>query len=561
MKRRILTVVLVLIFAFSMTTSALAQDYSFSLDREVVNVYWNEDGTMSLDYLFTFTNQPGAHEIDFVDVGLPNDNFVFTSVTADVNGNPVAISRDYQGSGSGIAVDLGRYAIQPGQTGTVHVFVGRISNVVYPDDQDENYASAVFSPTWFGSQFVVGDTDLTVTFHLPPGVQPDEPRWHGAPSGFPSEPQTGFDNEGRVTYTWSNPSASGSRQYTFGASFPKTYIPESAIVTPPAFDFGGLVSTILASLGPLLFCGFFIFMFFGVPVLTYFGNQRRKLQYMSPKIAIEGHGIKRGLTAVEAAILMEQPLDKVMTMILFGVVKKGAATVVDRDPLLIEAISPVPSGLHEYEQNFLRAVKETEPKRRRELLQDMTVKLVKSLSEKMKGFSRRETIEYYRRIMETAWEQVQKADTPEIQREFFEQQLEWTMLDRDYDDRSRRVFQGPVFVPWWWGNYDPTYRTGPITRPGGGGVSSVPTPSTGSGRTSLPGADFAASVVGGVQTFSQKVIGNINDFTSRVTNVTNPPPKPSSTGGRRTGGGGGGRSCACACACAGCACACAGGGR
>jgi len=29
-----------------------------------------------------------------------------------------------------------------------------------------------------------------------------------------------------------------------------------------------------------------------------------------PKISIEGHGIKRGLTAVEAAILMEEPLDR-----------------------------------------------------------------------------------------------------------------------------------------------------------------------------------------------------------------------------------------------------------
>jgi hypothetical protein len=178
----------------------------------------------------------------------------------------------------------------------------------------------------------------------------------------------------------------------------------------------------------------------------------------------------------------------------------------------------------------------------------------------MKGFSRRETIEYYRRIMETAWEQVQKANTPEVQREFFEEKLEWTMLDKDYDDRSRRVFQGPIFVPTWWGRYDPTYRTGPIISSGGGGVSAPSQPS-GSGHTSLPGADFAASVVGGVQTFSQKVIGNVNEFTSRVTNVTNPLPKPSSTGGRSMGGGGGGRSCACACACAGCACACAGGGR
>ena len=557
MKRRLLTITLVILLALSVTTSALAQSYSFSLDKEVVNVYWNSDGTLSLDYVFTFTNQPGAHAIDFVDVGLPNSNYDYTSIRADVNGSSVSISTDYQGQGTGVAVDLGSRAIQPGQTGNVHVTVGRISGVIYQDSNDENYASADFSPTWFGSQYVVGETNLTATFHLPTGVKPEEPRWHNAPSGFPPEPQTGIDSENRVTYTWSNPSASGSSQYTFGASFPKSYIPASAIVTAPAFDFGALISSLISALVPFLFCGFFAFMFVGIPILTYFGNQRRKLQYMSPKIAIEGHGIKRGLTAVEAAILMEQPLDKAMTMILFGVVKKGAATVTKRDPLTIDVTSPLPEGLHDYELNFLKAFQEADPKIRRNLLQEMTVKLVRSVSEKMKGFSRRETIEYYKRIMETAWEQVQKADTPEVQMAFFDQQLEWTMLDKDYDDRSRRVFHGPVFLPMWWGNYDPTYRTGPIASSGGGQVS-TPSQSSGSGRTSLPGADFAASVVGGVQTFSQKVIGNVNDFTSRVTNVTNPPPKPTSSGyrGGRSGGG-----CACACACAGCACACAGGGR
>ncbi len=556
MKRRLLTIALVIIFALNVTTSALAQNYSFSLDKEVVNVFWNSEGTMSLDYLFTFSNQPGAHTIDFVDVGLPNNSYVYNTISADVNGNPVGISTDYQGSGSGVAVDMGSHAIQSGQTGTVHVTVGQITKVIYPDDNDQAYASADFSPTWFGSQYVVGNTDLTVTFHLPPGVKPEEPRWHDSPSGFPSEPQTGFDSENRITYTWANPNASGSRQYIFGASFPKTYIPASAIVTPPAFDFGGLITSILSSLGPLLFCGFFLFLFVGVPVLTFVGNQRRKLQYMSPKIAIEGHGIKRGLTAVEAAILMEQPLDKVMTMILFGVVKKGAAVVTKRDPLTVEVTSPLPDELYDYELNFLKAFKEVDPKTRRNLLQEMMIKLVRSVSEKMKGFSRGETIEYYKRIMETAWEQVQKADTPEVQMAFFDQQLEWTMLDKDYDDRSRRVFHGPVFLPMWWGNYDPTYRTGPISTSGGAPVSAPRQPS---GRTSLPGADFAASVVGGVQTFSQKVIGNVNDFTSRVTNVTNPPPKPT-TSGRSMGGGRSG-GCACACACAGCACACAGGGR
>ena len=36
-----------------------------------------------------------------------------------------------------------------------------------------------------------------------------------------------------------------------------------------------------------------------------YSGRSRKLKYFPPKISIEGHGIKRGLTAVEAGILME----------------------------------------------------------------------------------------------------------------------------------------------------------------------------------------------------------------------------------------------------------------
>ena len=52
---------------------------------------------------------------------------------------------------------------------------------------------------------------------------------------------------------------------------------------------------------------------------------------------------------------MEQPLDKVMTMILFGVVKKNAATVVTKDPLKLQVTDPLPADLHDYETDFLAA--------------------------------------------------------------------------------------------------------------------------------------------------------------------------------------------------------------
>ncbi|MBI2758109.1 MAG: hypothetical protein HYX49_05475 [Chloroflexi bacterium] len=555
MFRKFLVSFVALLFALSIPASALAQqNYLFSVDKELVDVYWNADGSESIEYTFVFTNQPGAYPIDFVDVGMPNSNYDMSTVTADVNGNPVSVSQsDYQGSGSGFAVVMGSQAIDAGASGTVRVYVGRITGVLYPDTSDSNYASGEFAPTYFGSQYVVGKTDMTVTFHLPPGVKPEEPRWHTPPAGFPSEPQTGLDANGRVTYTWNNTNANAYSSYNFGASFPKSYIPDSAIVQTNSLEviFGlilGLFSFVAGSLPCLIFAA----LFFGIPILGVIQGQRRKLQYIPPRIGIEGHGIKRGLTAVESAMLMEQPLDKVMTMILFGVIKKGAASVVSRDPLKVQATEPPPDGLHDYEMDFLNAFKEDNPKTRQSLLQEMMVKLIRSVTEKMKGFSRKETQDYYKSIMEQAWSQVEAAATPEVKSQKFDENLEWTMLDKDYDDRTRRVFTGPIYAPLWWGHYDPAYRPLPSTSaPVSTSPASGQPPTFSAPR--LPGSDFAASVVGGVQTFSQKVIGDVSTFTSKVTNVTNPPPKPSASSYR--GGGG------CACACAGCACACAGGGR
>ena len=560
MKRTLLTLMLAAFMALALTGSASVQaSYSFSLDEETVNVYWNSDGTIALDYVFAFTNDSGGHVIDFVDVGMPNSNFDMGSITADSNGSSLNISSDFQGEGgSGFAVDMGSQAIQPGNSGKMHVYVGRITGMVYPDSNEpDTYASGEFSPTWFGSAFVHGDTAVTVYFHFPPGVLENESRYHTPKGGWPcgEQPAASYDDQGRIMYTWQCV-ANGYTQYTFGLSFPKQYVPAEAIVTAPAFDIFGFLAGLAG--GAQNFCcfGLFILMFIGSPILSAVNQRKRKLQYLPPKISIEGHGIKRGLTAVEAAILMEQPLDKVMTMILFSVVKKDAAVVLTREPLKLQVAETLPEDLHEYEKDFLAAFKD-QNKIPKAGLQEMMVNLVKAVSEKMKGFSRKETADYYKSIMERAWQQIEAAGTPEVKSEMYEQAMEWTMLDRDYDARTRRVFTGPVFVPMWWGRYDPSYR------PAGAPVSvgkSFGMPSGGRSSVSVPGAAFAASMVNSVQGFSSRVLGDLNTFTSGITNRTNPLPKPSSAG-KGSSGGGGGRSCACACACAGCACACAGGGR
>jgi hypothetical protein len=116
----------------------------------------------------------------------------------------------------------------------------------------------------------------------------------------------------------------------------------------------------------------------------------------------------------------------------------------------------------------------------------------------MKGFSRRETVDYYRTIMEQAWAQVEAADTPEVKSEKFDEVMEWTMLDKDYDDRTKEVFrESPVFVPVWWPRYDPTF-SGPVARPTSGPIATGgPSVPSGSSMPTLPGSAFAASVVNG----------------------------------------------------------------
>jgi hypothetical protein len=544
--------------------STYAQNYRFSLDREVVDVWINTDGSAMLEYWLTFTCDISASPIDVVDLGLPNSNYNISDISADVDGVPVAnIDSDYQGSGGyGVAIWLGSGTIQPGRTGTVHVVVNRVGRMLYEDTDEDAYASIEFSPVWFDSQFTYGSTDMTVRFHMPPGVDSEEPRWHSSPSRWPEDrPAAEIDSQGRVVYIWSNPSAEPDREYIFGASFPLEDVDEGAVQAGPTaleglFGIGAsLFSCICNPVVP-----FFIFVA-GIIGVSIYSDRRRRMKYLPPSMKVEGVGIKRGLTAVEAAIVLETPLNKVMTMVLFGLLRKGAVTVLDENPLRVMVNQSLPENLRPYEEKFLEAVKDNGELSEAEL-RKMMVSLVKAVNKKMKGFSRKETVAYYQDILRRAWQQVESADTPEVRSQRFNEGLEVLLLDRDFDDRAQRVFHtGPYYLPPWWIYHRPWSRAvgvGPSkgAAPVMGAPGSIGTPSL----PALPGGEFAANIVRGIENTASGIVGSVTGFTSKVTSVTNPPPKSSSrSSGSRSSGGS--CACACACACAGCACACAGGGR
>jgi len=441
--------------------------------------------------------------------------------------------------------------------------------MVFPDTSDDTYASVRFTPHYYEPPYVHGTTDLELHFYFPPGVTPEEARWH----------EREFDEtdmvDDRLVFIYAYPEAT-SKPYPHGISFPasavETVTKAPVVVGGSGTGGGAALARWFDAIGDNFCPCSFALLVLGVMGWSAFWSKRRKLKYLPPALSVEGVGIKRGLTAVEAAILLERPLNKILTMMMFGLVKKRALTVLSDDPLRLEAASPRPEGkLRGYETEFLESIK-PDGSLNDKNLQAALVKLVKEVNKKMKGFSRKETVAYYKSIVDRAWDQVEAATTPEVKSRYFDQGLEWMMMDDDFEKESRRrLGDGPLLMPPWWAYYRPwvpmvrSTRTASSGSALGSGRSTAArgTRSSGGGREitlpTLPGAAFASTVVGGIERSANGVVSRLESFTGGVTQRTHPVPKSTRSGGSSFRSGG--CACACACACAGCACACAGGGR
>ena len=546
---------------------AWAQDYLFSLDRNVSRVIISRDGSADIEYWLTYTCASGAHPIDIVDVGMPNDTYELSTAQAwfsrGTGGEEVPLShiRDSEFVKPGVEVHLDQYTLQPGEQGTVHLRIN-VRQMVYPDTDDESYASVEFAPHYYDDANVVGNTYMEIQIAFPPGVTREETRYH----------EQEFDEvdvlNDRIVFIWVYPEARGSETHQQGVSFPKSYV-EKVYSAPVVVGGGGGGGAIdLSDLFGVGCVGAIGLIIVGSIVLGVTQSNKRKMKYLPPTLSVEGVGIKRGLTAVEAAILLEKPLNKILTMIMFGLLKKRALVVNDEDPLRLEKVDPLPERKwREYEEGFLEAIK-ADGSLDEKVLQRTIVELIKSVNKKMKGFSRKETVVYYKSIVDRAWEQLSAEATPEVKSQHFDQSMEWMMMDDEFEERAERTFRtGPVILPPWWAYYRP-WVPGVRTARQGGGRSTVPASTgsrTGGGRQislpTLPGAAFASTIVGGMERTAGSIVSRIESFTGGVTRTTNPPPVRTSSSSSSTSHRSGGCACACACACAGCACACAGGGR
>ncbi len=607
---RLITICCGGIFLFTAAPpSAAAQDYLFGVPRMQMLVTVNTDASVKIEYEISFRNNPIGHPIDVVDIGTPHSGYDLSNVRASIGGHPLSDIHVSTYIKPGFEVRLGPYAIKPGGTGTLHVEF-TMPEMVYQDTTREDYASLRITPTWFGEKYVRGPTHLQVAIQLPESVKPAEALHQGLKFSTKAAAKQG------ALVGWDFPGVRLTGKNMVAVSFPKRdlqrVIHQSSIdllvkwfeESPRARVVLGLVFLALLAVVFFRFSGgtgfsvFFIlaagsgFVFYHRPgihllampiIVVLLGlNEwllaRRKARYMPPIAEVEGGGIKRGLTAPEAAVLLELPIAKVLSLVIFGMLKKGVLRQTLAEPLTVEVdeafrlddktlsdserqrgkaygAAALKRGIvvHHYEHSFLFLLQSNPGKPVREIQFGIPVKmLIQSSANRMKGFDLSDTQDYYRAIIRRATEQAAAIGDIPQRKKTIDRNFEWILMGENY---------GPVF------DYGPTYR--PIWW-GRGPMSSAPAaPSaapSGGGGTSF--GDVASSFSG----WAENTMGNMADAVSPGSLSL-----PDSTGGfldlsgadhvtgeffkalGSSSGGGGGGGCACA-GCA-CACACAGGGR
>jgi hypothetical protein len=513
-----------------------------------VKIWINQDGTIDLFYNLTLVLDSGS-DIHFVTIGQPKRDFTIGQAS-DQYGNSLSTSDASSANDFKVQVNLA----SPLTAGNKIWFtlMTNVAHMIYNDSEmNPGNVGMQFTPTWWDQATV---SDLAILVVLPPNVTTGEVKtltnveWNS----------TGFDGT-QLTVFFSKQNLSPGQKYPIGVSFPKQYV-QSYDPFPPeegqpfSFDLSTIIAIVI---GLVLFAGLL------VSVLTLVARAARK-QYLSPQLSVETLGIKRGLTAVEASYLLDMKPTKIVTEILYSLLKKRAVWVENTKPSIKIKIMPEFEGkqgttetpLRYYEIDFLQALK-PDGTLDEEKLARTIMSLRDNVEAKMRGYRRGDTVTYYRSVVTKAWEQVEQAGTPDLASNAYDEQLLWLLLDPNMQSHTETIFHDRVFQPsplwfWYWYGYQ-HYSPHPTYSP------NIGNPAQSAKPPSIPGSDFANNVATSLEGTANSIVVNIEKFANAIVpaaqgKASHDPVHHDAACVCAC------HACACACACVSCACACAGGG-
>jgi hypothetical protein len=528
-------VMLFTIFIFITLVGTATAQRQYHLEHEWATIWINQDGTIDLLYDISITLDSGE-AINYVYVGQPKSDFTI-GPAMDQYGHNLTTAEESEGGDYRVRVNL--YTPLPAEQTVRFNLTTNVAHMIW-EDTSENVGME-FKPCYWDAEL----KELHVLVVLPQGVTKENvgctPDWDNAYYD-PAE-----DN--RLVLYWERYDLPENQEFPCGVSFPKEYVQHYDVPEKG-----------LEWLLPIAF------IFFGILVVVVVVYKRVPLRkYMTPNMRMEALGIRHGLTAVEASHLLGLPPTKIVTEILYSLLMKKAIWVTATTPALKLKVMELfkdktgtpETALRYYEKSFLDAVKR-DGTLKEEKLAKTVVLLRDTVEKKLRGYCRGDTITYYKKVVGEAWEQVERAGTPELASKAYDENLLWLLLHEGFKSRTEDVFRDKMFEPgigWWWYWYgytsyhpNPTYKPSPTTTQ----PTSPPT---------IPGADFANNIATSVEKTANNIVANVEKFANSIV----PAPPPSAKTSRAPAHHKSSCACACAacacvCACVSCACACASGG-
>jgi hypothetical protein len=544
----------IIFITLSLAPHAYAQEtYSWQVNYQHVVLDIDRSGSVWMTYEVDANIQQGVWTEVWIPVTVSN---MQVSDVVDDNGKQHAFALD-----SGQIKTQG-WDLQPGD----HVYLrinSTLPGFVYIADKP-GYDIVTFVPPWW--DMYIADTQ--VKFYLP-GDVPKDQVFTG---------QKLYDNFGvednRTWVYFENKNLAPNEQFQVAVSFPDTYMAPGAVAAkatevpyiPPIS--GGLLDALLSCSCP----GIFMLLIIVIIIGSIAGSFMRQ-PYSSPVVSMDGIGVNKNLDPVEAATLLRVDPRRVLTMIMFGMMKKGNIKLVSTDPIRVELASR--KDLNYYEKLFADAID------RHVLLESRLLECFKVLArrvvDKTRPYCRKDTEDYYRSKIDEAWAEIKAVDTPELKLEKYDTNMFWLMADEQFTKKTtdyvaRAPGSDTIYVPshyWWYPYYFglPHYYGTGSPQPSGGPAPAQPgKPSSGAptNQTTASVESFANSISNSVESMSAGVVTSVEGFLG-VRNAANAPPPATSYRPASYHSGGGSScacvSCACACVSCACACACAGGGH
>lgn len=536
----LLVSLLVILVCFSFIDEVHSQRQYF-FGQEWAEVWINRDGSVDLFYNVSITLDSGQ-QINWVSIGQPQGDFTIGSAL-DQYGNSLQTADISSGNDYKVRIDLDS-PLEAGQT-VWFTLVTNVANMIYEDETNPGNDGMQFILSWFSEATV---EDARVLIVLPPGISENEVK-----TGTVLWSNIQFE-DGRLGVYWEKKNLLPDEKFTVGVSYPKQ---EGWTSFSRGSDDLGIF---LEDFWPvLLILGVFVV---GLIIALF---TSRKRSYTKPTMGIECLGVVRGLTAVEASYLLDLKPPQIVTEILYSVLKKRAVWVENTTPSLkfkilkpfLDKTGTAENPLRYYEIDFLNSIK-SDGTLDEEKLASTIMFIQSTVEEKLKGYCRGDTIDYYRKIVDKAWRQVEGAGTTDLASKAYDEQLLWLFLDPKVSDRTKTVFSNRVFEPspfwyWYWYSYR-YYFPNPTYKP------NIGLPGKGQKPFSIPGADFANNIATAIEKSANNFVINMEKFANSIV-ATRPRQKSSKQPVQQKA-----KcvcacaACACACACVSCACACAGGG-